>query len=207
MKSVLNIHWKDWCWSWNSNTLATWCEELTHWKRPWCWERLKAGREGDDRGWDGWMASPTPWTWVWGSSSSWWWTGKPGMLQSMGSQRVGQDWATELTETWIWTYLGGNLQNKKFSWSYMGLFSLKMLHYFCHFKSKLHKRKKCNHTKESKQQNDDLWENIYNFTSQRTNMWKVLQIWDKRQNPYRKKKLKQFSEKKFICLLTCEKNT
>ena len=58
-KSVLNIHWKDWCWSWNSNTLATWCKDLTPWKRPWCWERLKAGGEGDDRGWDGWMASPT----------------------------------------------------------------------------------------------------------------------------------------------------
>ena len=58
-KSILNIHWKDWCWSWNSNTLATWCEELTHLKRPWCWERLKAGGEGDDRGWDGWMVSPT----------------------------------------------------------------------------------------------------------------------------------------------------
>ena len=57
--------WKDWCWSWNSNTLATWCEELTHWKRPGCWERLKSGGEGDDRGWDGWMASPTQWTWVW----------------------------------------------------------------------------------------------------------------------------------------------
>ena len=62
-KSVLNIHWKDCCWSWNSNSLA-WCEELTHWKRPWCWERLKAGGEGDDREWDGWMASPTRWTWV-----------------------------------------------------------------------------------------------------------------------------------------------
>ena len=49
-KSVLNIHWKDWCWSWSSNTLATWCEELTHLKRPWCWERLKAGGEGDNRG-------------------------------------------------------------------------------------------------------------------------------------------------------------
>ena len=61
---VLNIHWKDWCWSWNSKTLAIWCEELTHWKRPWCWERLKAG-EGDNRGWDGWMASLTQWTWVW----------------------------------------------------------------------------------------------------------------------------------------------
>ena len=90
----LNIHWKDWCWSWNSNTLATWCEEPTHWKRPWCWERLKAGGEGDDTGWDGWMASPTQWTWVWVSSESWWWTGKPGVLQSMGSQRVGLDWNT-----------------------------------------------------------------------------------------------------------------
>ena len=59
LRSVLGVHWKDWCWSWNSNTLATWCEELTHWKRPWCWERLKAGGEGDDRGWDGWMASLT----------------------------------------------------------------------------------------------------------------------------------------------------
>ena len=55
--SVLGVHWKDWCWSWNSNTLATWCEEPTHWKRPWCWERLKSGGEGDDRGWDDWMAS------------------------------------------------------------------------------------------------------------------------------------------------------
>ena len=61
-KSVLNSHWKDWCWSWNSNTLATWCEELTHLKRPWCWERSKVGGEGDDRGWDGWMASLTQWT-------------------------------------------------------------------------------------------------------------------------------------------------
>ena len=71
------------------------CEELTRWKRPWCWERLKAG-EGDDRGWDGWMASPTWWTWVWVNSGSWWWTGMPGVLQSMGSQRVRHDWATEL---------------------------------------------------------------------------------------------------------------
>ena len=56
---------KDWCWSWSSNTLATWHEEPTHWKRPWCWERLKAEGEGDDRGWDGWMAPLTEWTWVW----------------------------------------------------------------------------------------------------------------------------------------------
>ena len=61
-KSVLNIHWKDWCWSWNSKNLATWCEELIYWKRPGCWERLKAGGEGDDRGWDGWMASLSQWT-------------------------------------------------------------------------------------------------------------------------------------------------
>ena len=53
--------WKDWCWSWSSSTLVTWCEELTHWKKPWCWERLKTGGEGHDREWDGWMASPTWW--------------------------------------------------------------------------------------------------------------------------------------------------
>ena len=67
----------------------------THRKRPWCQERLKSGGEGDDTGWDGWMASPTRWTWVWASSERWWRTGKPGMLQSKGSQRVRQDWATE----------------------------------------------------------------------------------------------------------------
>ena len=72
---------------------------LTHWKRPWCWERLRAGGEGDDRGWDGWMASPTQWTWVWVNFGSWWWTGRPGVLQSMGSQRVRHDWATELNWT------------------------------------------------------------------------------------------------------------
>ena len=94
-KSVLNIHWKNWCWSWNSNILATWWEELTHWRRPWCWERLEAG-EGDDREWDAWMASPTWWTWVWASSGSWWRTGKPGVLQSMRSQRVGHNWVTNL---------------------------------------------------------------------------------------------------------------
>ena len=73
---------------------------LTHWKRPWCWERLRAGGEGDNRGWDGWMASPTRWTWVWVDSRSWWWTGRPGMLQFMGLPRVGDDWATELN----WTF-------------------------------------------------------------------------------------------------------
>ena len=67
-KSTLNIHWKDWHWSWNSNTLATWREESTHWKRPRCWERLRGEGEGDDRGWDGWMASPTQYTWIWTNS-------------------------------------------------------------------------------------------------------------------------------------------
>ena len=71
-------------------------KELTHWKRPWCWEGLGTGGEGDDRGWDGWMASPTQWTWVWVNSGSWWWTWWPGVLRFMGSQRVGHDWATEL---------------------------------------------------------------------------------------------------------------
>ena len=99
LKSVLNIHWKDWCWSWSSSTLATWCEELTHLKRPWCWKRLKAGGNKDDKGWDGWMASETQWTWVWVHSGSWWWTGKPGVLQSVGSQRIGHDWATKLNWT------------------------------------------------------------------------------------------------------------
>ena len=85
---------RNWCW--NSKTLATWWEELTHWKRSWCWERLKAGGEGNDRGWDVWMASLTRWTWVWACSASWWWTGKPGVLQSKGLRRVGHNWATKL---------------------------------------------------------------------------------------------------------------
>ena len=79
---------------WNSNTLATSCEELTHLKKPWCWERLRAGGERDDRRWAGWMASPTQWTWVWVDCGSWWWTGRPGVLWFMGSRRVGHDWAT-----------------------------------------------------------------------------------------------------------------
>ena len=75
--------------------------ELTHLKRPRCWERLKAGVEGDNRGRDSWMASPTQWTRVWAISRSWWQTGRPGMLQSMGSQRVGHDWAAELNwDSW-----------------------------------------------------------------------------------------------------------
>ena len=100
-RSALGFLWMEWCWSWNSSTLATSHEELTHWKRLWCWEVLGAGGEGDDREWDGWMASLTRWTWVWVNSGSWWWTGRPGMLRFMGSQRVRQDWVTELNWTII----------------------------------------------------------------------------------------------------------
>ena len=90
------VLWKDWCWSQKSSTLAARCEELIDLKRPWCWEKLRAGGEGDNRGWDGWMASLTRWTWVWVNSGSWWWTGSPGVLQFMASQRVRHDWATEV---------------------------------------------------------------------------------------------------------------
>ena len=101
------VHWKNWCWSWNSNILATWCEELTHLKRPWCWERLKAGGEGNDRGWDGWMASPTQWTWVWVNSRRRW-TGRPGVPWFKGRKKL------DKTERLNWTepnyfYYGNSL--------------------------------------------------------------------------------------------------
>ena len=80
--------------------LPTSCKELTHWKRPWCWEGLGAGGEGDDRGWDGWMASLTRRPWVWVNSGSWCWTGRPGVLWFMGSQGVRHDWVTEVTD-WL----------------------------------------------------------------------------------------------------------
>ena len=84
--------------------------KLTPWERPWCWERLKGGGEGDNRGWDGWMVSLTQWIWVWTSSGSWWWTGKPGVLQSMGMQSARHDWATMLN--WTDRYLRRR-QNKE----------------------------------------------------------------------------------------------
>ena len=90
------------------STLATSCKELTHWKRPWCWEGLRAGGEGDNRGWDGRIASLTRWAWVWVNSGSWWWTGRPGVLRFMGSQGVGHDWATELNWLSLQTILINN---------------------------------------------------------------------------------------------------
>ena len=98
-RSVLGVHWKDWFWSWNSNTLATWCKELTHLKRPLMLEKIEGRRRRDGRGWDGWMASLTQWTWIWVNSGSSWWTGRPGVLRFMGLQRVGHDWVTELKWT------------------------------------------------------------------------------------------------------------
>ena len=86
--------------------LATSCEELTNWKRLWCWEGLGTGGEGDDRGWDGWLASLTRWTWVWVNSGCWWWTGRPGVLRFMGSQRVGHDWADWTELNWMWSGRG-----------------------------------------------------------------------------------------------------
>ena len=119
-ENVLNILWKDWCWSWNSNTLVTWCEELTHWQRSWCWEWLKV-EEGDDSGWDCWMASLTQLTWVWVSSRCQWWTWKPGILQSMGSQRVVHNWAPELN----WTF---NFQKKL---SFLNISGFPLPHCLC----------------------------------------------------------------------------
>ena len=110
-KSTLNLHWKDWCWS--SNTLATYFEELTHWKRPWHWERLRAGGEVGGRGWNGWMASPIQWTWVWANSRRWGRTRKPGVPQSTGSQGRTQlsDWTTTIWPNFMW---------KSKQWQYYG---------------------------------------------------------------------------------------
>ena len=106
-KEIQPVHPKagqSWVFIWRTDVEATSCEELTHLKRPWCWETLRTGGEGDDRGWDGWMASPTQWTWVWVDSGSWWWTGRPEMLGFIGLQRVRHEWLTELNWTelnWI----------------------------------------------------------------------------------------------------------
>ena len=107
-RSALGFLWKEWCWSWNSSNLATWCEELAHRKRPWCWEGLGAGGEGDDRGWDGWVASLTRWTWVWVNSGSWWWTGGLACCDSWGRKESDTteqlNW-TELILSWTIPYL------------------------------------------------------------------------------------------------------
>ena len=105
-------------WSWISNILVTWCEELTHWERPWCWERLRAGGEGGNRGWDSRMAPPDQWTWVWANSGRWWETGRPDVLRSMGSQTVGHD---------LW--LNNNIWNQNILISVHILFSMSATSY------------------------------------------------------------------------------
>jgi len=96
-RSALGFLWKEWCQSWNSSTLATSCKELTHWKRLWCWEGLGARGEGDDRGWDGWIASLNQWTWVSVNSRSWWWTGREAwcaVIHGVAKSRTGlNDWS------------------------------------------------------------------------------------------------------------------
>ena len=93
-KSTLNAHWKDWCWSWTFSILVIWCRQLTHWKSPWCWERLRAKGEESMWGWDGWIASPTLWIWTWANFERWYGTER-WCAGSMGSQRFRQDWVTE----------------------------------------------------------------------------------------------------------------
>ena len=100
--------------SWNSNTLATWCEEPTDRKRPWCWERLKAGGEGDDTGWDGWMASLTRWTWVWASSVSWWRTGKPDGYSPWGCKESDTTEWLHWTENWPCSSWKPNYKKRNF---------------------------------------------------------------------------------------------
>ena len=101
--------------------------ELTHWKRPWCWEGLRAGGEGDDIGWDGWMAPPTWWTWVWVNSRSWWWTGRPGVLRFMGSQRVRHNWAAKLNWTDFSLCVFFGEMTKSFAYFSLGLLLLILL--------------------------------------------------------------------------------
>ena len=96
------------CVCFNISSVEWHFQELTHWKRPWCWKRLKEGGKRGGRGWDGWMTSPTQWTWVWVNSQSWWWTGKPGVLQSI----VGHDWVTELNTT----FSIRNMKTKLYQW-------------------------------------------------------------------------------------------
>ena len=111
-KEIQPVHSKDQSWVFigktdvEAETPKLWPpdgEELTHLKRPWCWERLRARGEGDDRGWDGWMTSLTQWTWVWVDSGSWWWIGRPGMLRFMGLQEL------DMTEQLNWTELNSRV--------------------------------------------------------------------------------------------------
>ena len=91
-----------WIFTGRTDAEVIWFEQMTHWKSPWCWERSRAEEEEGIRGWDGWTASLMQWTWTWANSGKWWGTGRPGMLQSMGLQRVRHDWATEQQPQFKW---------------------------------------------------------------------------------------------------------
>ena len=117
-KSTLNIHWKDWCRS--SNTLATWCKEPTLLEKTLIWERLKDGKKGDKREWDGWMASLIQWTWVCTNSRRQWRTGKPDVLKSMRSQRVRHDWATKRQQISLGMWVKRELLKRKLFESLIG---------------------------------------------------------------------------------------
>ena len=115
-RSALGFLWREWCWSWNSSTLATSCEELTHWKRLWCWEGLGARGEGDERGWDGWMASLTRWTWVWVNSGSGDGQGGLACCNSWGRKE------SDTTEWLKWTELNSWKRLKQLSMRAHGVF-------------------------------------------------------------------------------------
>ena len=124
-KSTLSTLWKDWFWS--SNTLATWCEQLTHWKRSWCWDRLKAEGEEADRGWDGWMASPIQWTLTWANSGRWWGTGKPGVPRGHKESDTTW-WLNKNFFWWVWlkflflSLLSFQRPSSWFHWSFFFFF-------------------------------------------------------------------------------------
>ena len=103
------IHWKDWCWSWKLQYFAHLIQRTNSFEETLMLGKTEGRGEGDDRRWDDWMASLTWWTWVWINSRSWWWTGKPGVLQSMRSQRVRHSWATELN--WFFVHASRHVRS------------------------------------------------------------------------------------------------
>ena len=163
MISVLGIHWKDWYWSWNSNTLATWCKELTHLKRHWCWERVRPGGEGDGRGWDGWMASPTWWTWFG-------WT--PGVGDGQGGLACCGSWGlkeSDTTERLNWTE--SRVHSVKLWRSISSIFSPLFLNYT--FSARAEVRYKCLTTGLLEKKMSWL-EGLANFPSVNTPTWLIL---------------------------------
>ena len=151
---------------------------MGNWKRPWCWEGLGAGGEGHDRGWDGWMASLTWWTWVWVNSRSWWWTKRPGVLRFMGSQRVGHDWATDLNWTEWARMRTGNSLSRNAKWQ------IKML------------KRRCS-ISQSRQWKAQQWCRVI-FYDQKWQKWKHLTMWGTGENKWKLKILYPLVEVKIV---------